>query len=667
MKNKSYKNRRKLIQQAEAKTKEKESQVKKKRKPAEKKAGMFSNPAFWIAAILVVTLAVYLPAFQNEFTNWDDPGYVVENSLIKDLSMENLGKIFKEPYFSNYQPVTLLVYALTYHFWGLDAFWFHFVNIIIHLINTLLVFILIRKLTQNLTVTVIVAALFGIHTMHVESVAWVSELKDVLYSMFFLGSLILYTDYVKKLPSKNYARVVIYFVVSLLLFYLSILSKGQAVMLAMALFGIDFIMQRKDYIRLLIEKIPFFFLSIWYGLVAMAAQKGSGAMYEAPDFDFIKRLLYAADNFFIYIFKLIIPSGLSAFHPYPLHAEGVPITYYIALVGLLLVIALSIYALYKRYRLLFFGIWFYAINISIVLQFLPVGSAKISERYSYLPSLGIFLLMAMGAYFLMKKYFSARVFLSLVLIIYMGVLSFLTYNRGKIWQNSITLWTDVINKYSDSPRIGVAYNNRGNALKAEGRVDEAIRDYNMNIKIKQANRETYENLANAYRQAGRMEEAMAIYEKNLSEDGNFVMSMNNMGNAMFEQGKFKEALGYYNEVLSLDSSYTRAFSNRGSCKFNLGDLEGAIKDYNRALELEPDFVDALMNRGCAKAMLGRQKEAIPDFNKVLKLDPDNKATWFFRGMARYESGNEKGGCADLAKSAEMGYEKAVKNLEERCK
>lgn len=228
---------------------------------------------YFLPIALVITFIVLSPCLQNKFTNLDDTQYVVENSVIKELNVENLKTIFSEQFVGNYQPITMLSYMVEYKLWGLNPFGYHLMNLLFHLLGTLFVFLIIKKLSGNDLIAFITSLLFGIHPLHVESVAWIAERKDVLYGFYFLWALYLYILHTKQ--EKQFSK---YFLFSLILFVLALLSKAQAVVLPVGFFAVDFLMKRKFTKKIILEKIPFFVLAVAFGLLAIKVQGKAGAM-----------------------------------------------------------------------------------------------------------------------------------------------------------------------------------------------------------------------------------------------------------------------------------------------------------------------------------------------------------------------------------------------------
>ena len=419
---------------------------------AEKKS---INTWVWVALaiVLLTTLAIYFKAIKFDFLmTWDDSFYFTENNDIKDLHWTNIKLFFTEFYLGNYQPITVLMYAIEYKLVGNSSYLYHLNNIILHIINTFLVFVLIRKISsKNVMVALITASFFAIHPMHVESVVWVSERKDVLYSFFFLLSLIIYTNYYKSGKLKHLILTCIFFV-------LSCLTKSAAVILPLVLLLLDYYSNRKYSWKMFVEKVPFFAISLIFGIVALNSQKS--AIPATPIIS--NHFLVVSFSLISYIFKAFIPVHLSAIYPYPIESGGtLPIMYYLSLLFIGLLILFVWYSC-RWGKDVVFGFLFFIITIILVLQFVEVGFATMADRYTYIPYIGLFFIV--GKFFeylynsVNRNYKKYTNYLLVAIIFGFITFSTISYGRVKLWKNDGALFSDVLNKYPDC--VG-ALNNRG--------------------------------------------------------------------------------------------------------------------------------------------------------------------------------------------------------------
>src|SRR6186713_1421427 len=388
-------------------------------------------PQWHLPFILILTAIVYLPILNAGFVNWDDPDYIYNNYVIKDLS--HVTDFFTVPIQGNYHPLTMISLALNYAVSGYDAWSYHLLNLLLHLVNCLLVYRFAMLLSHNNSLIAFVTSLlFGIHPMHVESVAWISERKDVLYTLFFLAGHITFTKYIDTGVKREYWMTLLFLV-------LSLLSKPAAVIFPVSLFCIDILRNRTLSLKLITEKIPFFIPALLMGLLTINAQKQIGATGEEY-FGLASNILFGFYGIMMYFFKLVLPAGQSAFYPFPPLNEKLPVIYYVAPLFTLL-LALITYFAWKKHKAIVFGISFYIINLLLVLQVFSVGSAVIAERYTYVPYIGIFFIAGcLLDRFAKGNMIKAYAVLAPVTIIF-SVLSFL---QVQTWNSGETLWDNVI-------------------------------------------------------------------------------------------------------------------------------------------------------------------------------------------------------------------------------
>ena len=599
--------------------------------------------------ILAFTFVAYIPALKAGFVNWDDPDYVSNNPMLKDIS--NLEMIFTRPIQGNYHPLTVISLIFNYLISGFDAWSYHLLNLLLHLANCFLVFRLTMILSRNnLIIAITTSLLFGIHPMHVESVAWVSERKDVLYSLFFLLGLISYTRYVDSGSKKQYWLTGLWLT-------LSLLSKPAAVIFPLVLFCIDILREKRFNYKSLLEKIPFFILAFIMGLLTYLAQKEKGATDGTNIFDAGTRILMGFYGIMMYLVKLILPVNLSPFYPYAPINEKLPSVYYIAPFFSILLIALVFYSL-KRTRVIAFGILFYVANLLLVLQFMPVGSAIIAERYTYLPYIGIFYILGWFIDRYAKGNLSRSYYFNVPIALILGIL---TFRQCGIWFNSATLWDHAI-KTQPSAR---AYDNRGLLYKEEKNYSAAIQCYNEAIKINVADHEAYTNRGNVYFEMNKLDLAAADYRKSLQLKPGYATAHDNMGALFGLRRQYDSALVHFNKAVAISPRYPNPYKNRGLVYLELNrNIEGA-RDFNKYLELAPNDPDIMNMVGICYRNLAKYNEALAIINQAINIKPDphfylNRA-YCYRGLNDLASARRdvlvarQGGLqidAELAKSLE---------------
>jgi len=574
----------------------------------------------YIFLLTIITFAVFSPTFKNTYTNWDDGKYVAENPLIKPLDFHTVKEIFasktlyKRYWMGNYHPLTMLSLNINYALANKNndgipsPFGFQLINIILHILNTLLVFFIIKKLLQNLHIAFASALLFAVHTLHVESVSWIAERKDVLYTFFFLLSLYFYCAYATTMKIKNY-------LIALILFIFSLLSKGQATSLAITILLIDYFYGRKlNDFRLILEKIPFLLLAFIFGIIAIEAQKQGNALQVVNSTPIITRLGVAAYGFTMYILKLFVPIKLSAVYPYPdIIYQTIPAYYWLGYITVALVV-FAAYKTYKKDKIIFLGISFFVVNIFLLLQLIPVGSAVYADRYVYIPSIGFFLIFS---YLLQKIFKKNNIIFYFALTIYALFLSVLTVNRIGDWRDSRTLWEDVTKK---QPKSVVAWNNLGSE---------------------------YNKISDIYKDNGDLQnfqeykqKALNCFSKGIERKPDYTSAYYNRGFTKFELAKIKNdtalaisAIKDLNNAIASDVSFLKAYQQRASIYDWLADYDKAIADFDYALQLAPNNIETLVNRGITEGKKGNIPKAIDFFNKAIKINPNSAFAYSNRGFA----------------------------------
>lgn len=531
----------------------------------------------WLFAILAVTFVVYLPSLGNGFLNWDDNFYVTDNPIVahptlRGLLTENLG--------GNYHPLTMASLALNYRMSGLDAGSYHWMNLLIHLANTALVFFFVRALSGGrLWTSVVTSLFFGIHPMHVESVAWISERKDVLYAFFYLIGLLTYLRYLAGGRG--------WLVATWLAFVLSVASKPAAVVLPLTLFLIDWFRRRPLSISVILEKIPFFAVSVAAGALTFLAQKGVGAVH-AELWSPLQKVLFASVGTLMYVAKLFVPIHLAAVYPLPSTSATHYATWYyvapfIVLAGLLASLVVGL-----RFRPVLFGVAFFFINILLVLQLVSVGAALLAERYTYIPYIGLFIALA---WWLDEPAGTPRArwkpTIAVVCLLLVPLSVVQTWNRCHVFHDPETFWNDAIDKYPG--KIVDAYYNRANYLVKQGRLEAALQDYNRALDLNAGVPRTWYNKGLLLAQLDRTDSALVAFD----------------------------------HVVALDPKHVDALNNRGAMRYKKGDLEGAVADFSRILELNPRYRDGYLNRAVAYADLKEYEKSVADRQRGIDLDPAN--------------------------------------------
>ncbi len=577
-----------------------------------------------LALVILTTFMIYFPALHHQFTNWDDLDYITENQYIKALTPANLEYIFTQPIALNYHPLTMLSLAMNYRVSGPEPFSYFLVNIVLHLFNTLLTFYFaFLILGRNKPMALFVAAIFAVHPMHVESVAWISERKDVLYTFFFLAGLI---SWIRYIAGRHWP----WYLFSLFLFILTALSKPSSVVFPLILILIDFFYRRKLSLAMVLEKIPFFAVSVGIGIATIYAQVDK-SIVSFTHFNALQQFLFASYGFFIYIFKLVVPFGLSAFHPVPVYNTSLDLSwiYFVTPVINAAILGTVLYSL-KFSRVLLFSVVFYVLNIILTLQFMQVGSAVIAERYTYVSYIGLLIGVAWLLNRAADRYHIPLTYLHLVMVLSFGIFTILSIQRVAVWKNSETLWTDVIAKY---PQSHTAYNNRGYYYVKENMLDKALPDFSRSLEIMPAFVDALNNRGSLYRLQNQPRLAVSDYNKALSIDSNHVKALTGRGNAYASLNLLDSALIDFNRAYQLNPAVATLLGDRGSVYFRLGQFENAIEDCSRKIAADPNNTGAYLNRAVAYSSLQKWDPAIRDYTVVINARTDNPNVYEWRGVS----------------------------------
>ena len=601
-------------------------------------------PVLALGLTFLITVIIYFPIFKAGFV-WDDTYYIQTNELIRGL---NLGDIFSKYVMGNYHPLTMLVFTIEYQLFDLNETGYHTVNLLLHLTNVLLVYYSIFLLSKKDIVALVAALLFGIHPLYTESVAWVSQLKDLLYTAFFLGAYIFYLKYLDEKQNRFY-------LLALLFFLFSVLSKAMAVSFPIVLLLTDYFRNRKLNLKTGIEKIPFFLLAIIFGIVAVLAQQSSEAIQDISTYSFPQRIVFACYGFITYLWKSFLPIYQSAFYSYPINSgENLGVQFYIyplLVVGLL---ALVIYS--RRFtKKIIFGFGFFTITVFLVLQLLPVGNAVMADRYSYLPFIGIFYLAGEG----LDRIWSNKGKTPAIALLTICILFFsvLTFRRNKVWDNGITLWTDVIKK---NPEAFIGYNNRGGTYMGEKKYEEAIADLNKAIELRPGYAEALNNRGVIFSGKKRNTEALNDLNKAIELRPDYPDALNNRGVILMDLSKYTEALNDFNKAIELRPGYAEAYYNRGLLFMNEKKYEQAVKDYDKALELRPGYPEAVINKGIILKDETNSEKILVDYDKAIETNPNDAQLYYSRGLVLMNLNKNAEAITDFNKAIELkpDYSKA---------
>ncbi len=606
--------------------------------------------------LLLITALTFIHSLSNGFVDWDDFEYIANNAYLRDLSFNGIIKIFSESYFSNYHPFTTLTYAIEYQLSGLNPKVFHFTNYLLHLINTFLVFELFRHISKKPEIPFISALIFAVHPMHVESVAWISERKDLLYTLFYITSLIFWIKYIKSDFQKKK-----YYLLSFLLFLFSLMSKAAAVVLPLILLLFNYFLIKKITYKDILKIAPFLLLSLVFGIITLLLQQKAISNLNIT-FSLFNRILLVVYSVYFYLIKFFVPCNFSTLHIYPkIENDILPLIYYIAPIVILIVI-ISIFFIKKDLKhIVIFGILFFIINLILVLQIIPVGNAIVAERYTYVPYIGLSYIIS-EIYIRLYELKYKKIIVAIG-IIFVSFLIVTTFHQNKVWRDDISLWTKAIESNPDNI---IAYNKRGVAKAGIKDFSGAIIDFNKAISVDADFGDSYYNKGNAYREKGNYAKAINYYDKAIELKTSYYEAYNNRGLAKAAVGEVNGAFEDYDFAIKFKPNFAEAYNNKGLLKVKIEDFAGAIADYDKAIMLNPNYAQAYHNRGLPKYQLGNIDGAIDDCSKAIKLNPNYAESYNNRAYLKLLKGDKNGACKDWHKASQLGLSEAKQLINQYC-
>ncbi|HOW27938.1 MAG TPA: tetratricopeptide repeat protein [Elusimicrobiota bacterium] len=544
-----------------------------------------NKPQFpaWLPLVFIIALTalVMSPCLDNGFTNWDDNKVLMKNGLIRDLSPAGIKRIFSSFNLGHYNPLVVLSYAVEYRLWGLNPQGYHATNLFLHLVNVGLVFWLVSLSGGPMWVGMVVGLLFGIHPLHVESVAWVTERKDVLYALFYLGGLISYLQYVRTGSRKKYWLCVGLFVSSML-------SKAMAVTFPAVLLLVDWAEGRRWERRVFLEKIGFFLVAGLIGSLVLFAHQEEGVQQVS----FLKKVFYPSYILLFQLWKTVWPTKLSIIYTSPFRTSPFFTGVFYASPLLLAGLGWGIYRINKYLGGRLWGLWFYLLTSLPVLQLLSLPEKSITnDRYSYVPSIGLFLLACEWGILFCRRFPWAFNVLVPALVGTVMMFGVAAHHRCAVWKDSITLWTDVILHY---PEAKDAYYNRGVAYDDVRMMQQAYEDYTMAIKIDPEHAKAYVNRGVLLMNNKEYDRALADFDRCLAISPDGAVAYNNRGNTLRLMGRLAEAETDLRKAIALNPDIAPSYFNLALVRYAQKDyeeswkwmLEAKQRGYPRAVQLE---------------------------------------------------------------------------------
>lgn len=540
------------------------------------------KPIFYVPIILIITFAAFFPSLQAGFTNWDDDAHVVGNPDIRQLDAEHMERIFSSRIARTYIPLTLLSYSLEYHFFKLNPFIYHLNNLLLHLCVVILVFLVAKRFGLNQVASAWAALIFGIHPMHVESVAWVSERKDVLCAVFYLLALLSYWKYLDQRKLKWW-----WWAFSVILGFLSMLAKPMAYSLPLVLLLIDWWQRRRFGLNMLLDKIP----HVGY-VLALSWMTLSINKIDLP-FNFYQALLIWLWAFFFFPFKFFIPHFYIAIYKLP---QPVALSNPVYIASFLAFLALIVFFIYFRRQRFYVLVWlFYALTISMIVVrgVWDFGNnTVVADRFMYIPSLGFCILLGFAINHFQNQ-FKPNGFRKIVfrfgLVVALIFLFAKTYQQCFFWKDNLALWTNVI---QHDPYVSRAYVNRAQAYFDKNKLELALKDLDTALRV----------------------DAQGVQNERL-----YILR----GLIDLHQNNTESALNNFNRALEIHPHHYDALMQRGNLWMGKKEYDKALKDFYKALKVKRESPQAYVNLAGIYQNLGEFDKALPLYQEALHLDPGN--------------------------------------------
>ncbi len=594
--------------------------------------------------LAAITFAVFGQTLRFGFIDFDDNDYVYQNPMVaQGLTRKGVVWAFAQSHSGNWHPLTWLSHMLDCQLYGLHPGGHHLTSVLLHTASVIALFLVLRQMTGALWRSAFVAAVFAIHPLRVESVAWVAERKDVLSGLFFILTIGAYARYVHRPRSAARYGLV------LLLFAMGLMSKPMLVTLPLVLLLLDYWpLQRVESVgRLILEKLP---------LLALSAAACGATIWAQSDIIQLTRSISlplraanAATTGMVYLGQMIFPAALAAYYPYPYN--GLPV-WEVALAVTLLAgfSAVAVCQRRKQPWLLSGWLW-YLVMLLPVVGLIQVGRQAHADRYTYLPQIGIYLAVT----WLVAEWRLNRALLGSLMAGVLAALMFCAWKQTAYWQTSETLWTRTIARTTNNDLAHYAF---ANDLYEKGRLDEAIAHYHEALRIRPDYVEAHYNLGTALYSKGSLDEAIAQFQQALQIKPRYEEAQNNLGIALLQKGNLDEAITHFQEALQIKPGSASPQLNLGIAFFRKGNMDEAIVNFQKALQIKPDYAEAHYNLGNALSQKGKMAEAIGEYQQALQINPaepdaQNNLAWLLATCAEPSLRNGKQAVALAQKAIEL--------------
>jgi tetratricopeptide (TPR) repeat protein len=607
-----------------------------------------SRPLISLTLVLLITGFVLFPTLSNGWLDWDDKVNILDNNLVKGLSWQRIKLIFQTPEVNGlYMPIPIITWALNVKFGGWDPLGFHVVNLVLHLGVTTLVFFLVKQLTNQVWTAILTALLFGIHPLHVESVAWITGRRDLVYSFFLLGSMLVWLWFIGRKKHRS-----ILYLLSLFLFTASLLSKSVAVVLPLFLLLADYYQGRTDLRKMLLEKVPFFVLSLVFGLLTIYTQTQTAALSNLTDVPYYLSAITSSYSLTLYLIQSVVPFQIGGFHPYPVSTGTFP---WYMLISVLTPIVLIAFLILNRHKKdMVFGIGLAMVGFLPVIQLLPVGDALVTDRYTYIPYLGLFFLYSkviLWAYKKLEKRILIRNLLTGSLIGYFIWIGYTANASTHIWKNTELFWSNVIDQH---PHNEKGYINRGRYRMDKGQLDLAKSDYDKALKIAPQLPVMHQELGLYYQRVGEYLNADKAFKTALNLDSLYHPARLNLGINHMRLNQLDQALETFKELEALDPKNILVHLNIGVILEGRNEFDAAIDEYSKAIQKQPLDSRGYQYRGVVLVRAEEYEKATKDINKWIDLSPRNGKAYLWKSRVSFLISEFNQALSDGMKANELG-------------
>ncbi|NNC96117.1 MAG: tetratricopeptide repeat protein [Chitinophagales bacterium] len=624
----------------------------------------------FMAVLAILPFIAFHPVLDADFINLDDGRFIQNNTVVNEGSLSNIPQAFKEQIFTpHYKPLVYTSWIIEATLFGMDPFIYHFDNLLLHILNTFLIFFIFQKLLARSKIDehhIMIAAFFGallysLHPFKVESVAWAVERKDVLFSFFLFSGMLSYITYIDSKKRK-------YLFLTMGFYILTLLSKSMGISLIIIVFLLDFLYARKFGKRLFVEKVPFIIIVVAalfiYGIfekydrVTLGVTEGllseEQQVIQPENFDglhpFYKQFLVMNYRMIGFVAHFVYPTKLSITYPRAYYLDMVG-GFIHALPFLNLLLLLGILWMWQRARWLAFGAAFYFLTIFPALMMGDKGTNFLPDRYVYMPSFGLVFLFITAVFtYVSERYFKLSLALLSVVIM---LCSYSVFNYSHAWKDSLTLWSDAIEKYPGM--LEVAYKNRGLEYRKRNRMDLALQDYLILEKMRVREAGVYGNIANIYGSLQNFDKSQEYYTKAIQHDENYATAYLNRGITYAQRKMFDLAFADFQKAYSLDSTSPKLLESYAYANFEVGNYALSTKLYSELINAGVQLERVYFQRGLAFFSAKEFTKAVEDFIQVVSFNPSNQDALYNISASYFQLGEYSKAMDFANRAAQNGF------------